>query len=115
MEPNCFFALWSSEGVSGSSCWTAAFTSDCVASKGRSEAFGLRFSSGGCKSSLGGGGMGALFDSPMRRRVSASCAFVGIPLRIVLMVRWEMLLGILFDFEDFLPMGIVSVKICHTS
>ena len=108
-------ALWSSEGGSGWSCWTAAFTSDCVASKGRSEAFGLRFSSGGWRSSLGAGGMGVLFASPMRRSVSASCAFVGIPLRIVLMVRWEMLQGILSDFEYFLPMGIVSVKPCHTT
>lgn len=86
-----------------------------MASKGRSEAFGLRFSCGGRRSSLGTGGMGALFASPMRRRVSASCAFVGMPFRIVLMVRWETFQGILFYFEDFLPMGVVSVKPCHTS
>jgi hypothetical protein len=87
LEPNCFLCLWSSEGGSGSSCWTAALTSDWVALNGRSEAFGLRFSWGGWRSALGGGGRGALFASPMRKRVSESCAFVGMPFRIVLLVR----------------------------
>lgn len=35
-------------------------------------------------SERGGGGMGALFASPIRRRVTVSCALVGTPLRIVL-------------------------------
>ena len=39
---------------------------------------------GGGWSERGGGGNGALFASPMRRRVMVSCAFVGTPLSIVL-------------------------------
>ena len=35
-------------------------------------------------SERGGGGIGALFASPIRRRVIVSWAFVGTPLRIVL-------------------------------
>ena len=41
-------------------------------------------SSEGASSDLGGGGMGALFASPIRRSVIVNCAFVGTPRRIVL-------------------------------
>ena len=53
--------------------------------------------------------MGALFDSPMRRRVRASWAFVGSPLRIVLLVRMANCRGGLFDFEYVFPVGVVLV------
>ena len=51
-------------------------------------------------SERGGGGMGALFASPIRRRVMVSWAFVGTPLRIVLeCISW---LIEIYDFFDIL-------------
>jgi len=87
LEPSCFFCLCVGEGSSGSSCFTAESTSDCVASKGSSEDRGSRLSLLGWRSSRGGGGIGALLDSPILNRVRATCALVGTPFRIVLFVR----------------------------
>lgn len=66
-------------------------------------------------SERGGGGMGALLASPIRRRVIVSWAFVGTPLRIVL-GRVSQLVGIrgwldvLSDLKKLLPVWEVLVQ-----
>lgn len=58
---------------------------DCGLSFSEAPWAGVTFPvEGGLARELGGGGRGARFVSPMRKRVSVSWAFVGIPRRSVL-------------------------------
>ena len=71
---------------------------------------------GGGSSERGGGGRGALFASPIRRRVMVSWALVGTPLRSVLgwvskLVRiWQRIFDILPDLKQLLPVREVLVQ-----
>ena len=75
----------------------------------------------GGSSERGGGGMGALFASPIRRRVMVSWALVGTPLRIVLrrisqlfgILRW--VFDILSDLKQLLPVGEILVQQIKTT
>ena len=88
--PECFGLVSDSDdwgGSSGSMGWIAASSSACDVSSGTSSALmGVVGREGGGASERGGGGMGALFASPIRRRVIVNCAFVGTPRRMVLML-----------------------------
>ena len=84
-EPEVWWAV-------AGSCWIAASSSPGVALRGGSAPVARRWASvraagwdGGGSSMRGGGGSGALLASPMRRRVIVNWAFVGTPLRRVLL------------------------------
>ncbi len=86
------------------------------ASRARSSPFMEAGLDDGGWSERGGGGMGALFASPIRRRVIVSWAFVGTPLRIVLgrvsKFSWggREFADVLPDLKQLLPVREVLVE-----
>ena len=85
-------------GAGGCSPGAAAETTEAVETSGGIWDSGIAAgSSGGGGPDAGGGGRGALWTSPMRRRVMVSCALVGTPSKIVLqgvsLCHWRQELG----------------------
>ena len=83
--PVFFLGLAVESGLLGvSSAVMASWSSSLLVSRVNSSSFSEAGWDGGGSSDRGGGGIGALLASPIRRSVIVSWALVGTPLRIVL-------------------------------